>query len=100
MRTGSGYEDRYKVQDYGQFDYYQRQNYYDDMPTIQDEEMDTAGEVELVTLHEESLRQNGILHDVNNIERMVLLGQMAISASENLRKMLALPSFLEQRCVV
>ena len=46
---------------------------FTDLPTIEDEK-DEVMEEEFVSVAEESKRQEGILHDINNIERMIELG--------------------------
>jgi len=51
---------------------------FTDLPTIEDEK-DEVMEEEFVSVAEESKRQEGILHDINNIERMIELGQMAMN---------------------
>ena len=51
-------------------------------------------EMKVVTVEDEEERQNGLLCDVNNIDRMIELGSLAFSNSEALSKLLELPSFL------
>lgn len=65
-----------------------------DLPTIEDEK-DEEMEQEFVSVAEESARQKGIIHDVNNFDRMLELGQMAISDPQEFQRIMALPSFLQ-----
>lgn len=54
-----------------------------------------ASEKEYITIKEENVRQQGILHDINNLERMLILGEMALNDFPSFEKMMAMPSFLE-----
>lgn len=52
-------------------------------------------EKEYVSITEEASRQQGILHDINNLERMLLLGEMALNDFSSFEKMMAMPTILE-----
>lgn len=67
---------------------------FSDLPTIEDEK-DEDMQQEFVSLEEESRRQNGILHDINNFDRMLELGQMAVNNPIEFQKLMALPTFLQ-----
>ena len=90
QNTQRSFEDRFRPSniDYGQYDFYNRQSYFDELPTIQDENMTDETTQEIVTIEEEENRQKGILHSINDIDQMLKLGQMATSDSESLLKLM------------
>ena len=59
------------------YDFFTSKNYFDDMPTIQDDIM-VSDDDQNVDVSEENRRQNGVLFDVNDIEKMMELGKMAL----------------------
>ena len=64
------------------------------MPTILDEkEIEVVKEI--ITVEEEQSRQQGILDDVNDLERMLHLGEMALNNFDSYQRMMMMPSFLE-----
>lgn len=75
-----------------------RKNNFQDLPTFQDEIMKNAEyekEAEFLSFEESLRRQNGILNDINNLERMLELGKMAYADPMALMKFLELPSVLQ-----
>ena len=49
-------------------------------------------EPEFLSIEESLRRQNGILNDINDLDRMLELGRMAYEDPMSLMKMLTLPS--------
>lgn len=73
---------------------YAKKHQFQDLPTILDEPQPASRPS--VSLQEETIRQQGILHDINNLERMLILGEMALNDFPSFERMMALPSFLEK----
>ena len=73
---------------------FSKKHQFMDLPTILDNPVPPKKPI--VTIQEETIRQQGILHDINNLERMLILGEMALNDFPSFEKMMALPSFLER----
>ena len=63
-------------------------------PKVQTED-NAGGLAEVVTVEEEERRQSGLLCELNDIEKMLELGNMALFRYEEYQKVFALPSFME-----
>jgi len=57
-------------------------------------------EAEFLSIEESLRRQNGILNDINDLDRMLELGRMAYEDPMALMKMLTLPSVFEVNCIM
>ena len=76
---------------------YFKKHQFQDLPTIMDNKKAPVVDLqkEYVSITEEASRQQGILHDINNLERMLLLGEMALNDFSSFEKMMAMPTILE-----
>ena len=80
-----------------------RKNNFQDLPTFQDEIMkdaETEKDEEFLSVEESRRRQDGILNDINDLERMLELGRMAYEDPTALMKLLALPSAFQTQNIM